>query len=321
MKYTWPILLVFIVFAGCAIVKIPLFTSPQGLEEQVLEGDGQAKILLLNISNVISEKKKANGIGFQQKASLVDRIKEEIQKAEKDKAVAGIIVRINSPGGTVAATDTIYHELVEFKKRTGARIIACVTGLAVSGGYYVASAADEIIAHPTSITGNIGVIAMKFNVEQFLSKIGIQEETIKSADKKDIWSPFRPSTPEETAIIQRVINSLHERFVEVVYEGRKPRLTKEEVERLADGRIFTAEQALEVKLVDRIGYLDDAVKEAKSSLKLKEAKVVTYYRPGSYKGTIYSGSATPSQEINFIAINGDLLSLTPRVQFMYLWTP
>ena len=322
MKHvTWFLCVVFLVVAGCAIVKIPLFSSPQGLEEQVLEGEGHAKILLLDISDVISDKKKANGIGFRQRASLVARIKEEIQKAEKDKAVVGIIIRINSPGGTVAATDTIYHELVEFKKRTGARIIACVTGLAASGGYYVASAADEIIAHPTAIAGNIGVIAMKFNVEQLLSKVGIQEETIKSADKKDIWSPLRPSTPEETEIIQTVIDTLHERFVEVVYAGRKPRLTKEEVERLADGRIFTAEQALEVKLIDRIGYLDDAVKEMKSSLKLEEAKVVTYYRPGSYKGTIYSGSATPYQEINLIAINGDLLSLMPKVQFMYLWSP
>jgi len=321
MKYTWPILLVFIVFTGCAIVKIPLFPSPQGLEEQVLEGEGHAKILLLYISDVISEKKKASGIGFRQKTSLVARIKEEIQKAEKDKAVVGIIVRINSPGGTVTATDTIYHELMEFKKRTGARIIACVTGLAASGGYYVASAADEIIAHPTAIAGNIGVIAMKFNVEQLLSKVGIQEETIKSADKKDIWSPFRPSTPEETEIIQTVINTLHERFVDVVYAGRKPRLSKEDVERLADGRIFTAEQALEVRLVDRIGYLDDAVEEMKDFLKLEEAKVVTYYRPGSYKGTIYSGPATPYQEINLIAINGDFLSLMPRVQFMYLWSP
>jgi protease-4 len=323
MKHlTWFLCVVFLVVAGCAIVKIPLFPSPQGLEEQVLEGEGHAKILLLDISDVISDKKKANGIGFRQRASLVARIKEEIQKAEKDKAVVGIIVRINSPGGTVAATDTIYHELVEFKKRTGARIIACVTGLAASGGYYVASAADEIVAHPTSITGNIGVIAMKFNVEQFLSKIGIQEETIKSADKKDIWSPLRPSTPEETEIIQTVIDTLHERFVEVVYAGRKRLLSKEEVERLADGRIFTAEQALEVKLVDRIGYLDDAVKGMKSSLTLKEAKVITYYRPGSYKGTIYSGfPQTSDNEINLVSINGDLLSLMPEVQFMYLWRP
>jgi len=211
---------------------------------------------------------------------------------------------------------------VEFKKRTGARIIACVTGLAVSGGYYVASAADEIIAHPTSITGNIGVIAMKFNVEQFLSKVGIQEEVVKSADKKDIWSPLRPSTPEEKEIIQNVINAFHDRFVDVVHTGRKALLTREEVERLADGRIFTAEQALEAKLVDRIGYLDDAVIEIKGSLNLPEAKVISYCRPGSYKGTIYSGfPQTPDSEINLIAINGDLLSLIPEVQFMYLWRP
>ncbi|MBA7688471.1 putative signal peptide peptidase SppA [subsurface metagenome] len=163
---------------------------------------------------------------------------------------------------------------------------------------------------------------MKFNVEQFLSKIGIQEETIKSADKKDIWSPLRPSTPEETEIIQTVIDTLHERFVEVVFAGRKPRLTKEEVERLADGRIFTAEQALEVKLIDRIGYLDDTVKEMKMFFKLEEAKVVTYYHPGSYRGTIYSGfPQTSDNVINLLTINGDLLSLIPKVQFMYLWSP
>ena len=322
MKYVWPILLVVIVFTGCAIVTIPLFPSEKGLQERVLEGEGKAKILLVDISAVISEKKRSKGLGLDTGASLVARIKEELQKAEKDESVKGIVVKINSPGGTVTATDTIYHELVEFKKRTGARIIACVTGLAASGGYYVASAADEIIAHPTSITGNIGVMALKFNVDQLLSKVGIQEETVKSADKKDIWSPFRPSTPEEKEIIQTVINTLYERFVEVVFVGRRPRLSREEVERLADGRIFTAEQALEVKLVDRIGYLDDAIREMKQSLKLDEARVIAYHRAGSYRGTIYSGfpQATDSN-INLVSIDGDFQSLLPEVQFMYLWRP
>ena len=253
---------------------------------------------------------------------MVARIKEELQKAEKDEYVKGIVVKINSPGGTVTATDTIYHELMEFKRRTSTRIVACVTGLAVSGGYYVASAADEIIAHPTSVTGNIGVIALKFNVDQLLSKVGIQEETVKSADKKDIWSPFRPSTPEEKKIIQSVIDTFHARFVGVVHAGRKALLSKEEVDKLADGRIFTAEQALAAKLVDKIGYLDDAVKEVKGSLNLTEAKVVTYLRPGSYKGSIYSGLPQRSDtDINLIAVNGDFLSLIPEVQFMYLWIP
>ena len=253
---------------------------------------------------------------------MVAQIKEELKKAEGDSSIVGVIVKINSPGGTVTASDIIYHELMQFKKKIGVRIIACLTGLATSGGYYVASAADEIIAHPTTITGGIGVIAMKFNVEGLFAKIGVQEETIKSGDKKDIWSPFRPSTPEEREIIQTIIDQLHERFVKVVLAGREPLLNKEEIERLADGRIFTADQALELKLIDRVGYLDDVVKEMKKSLKLEEAKVITYYRPGSYKGTIYSGfPVTSCKEINLIAINGDGINPLSGLQFMYLWRP
>ncbi len=140
--------------------------------------------------------------------------------------------------------------------------------------------------------------------------------------KKICGLHFRPSTPEEKAIIQTIINTLHERFVKVVLAGRQPLLSKEEIERLADGRIFTADQALEVKLIDRVGYLDNAVKEIKKALKLKEAKVITYNRPGSYKGTIYSGLPdTSHKEINLIAINGNGLSSIFGVQFMYLWRP
>lgn len=323
MKYiNWAICLVFFITTGCAIIQIPLFPSMQPLKEQVLEGEGQAKILLLDISGFISEKKKSNGLGFAQKSPLVAQIKEELQKAEGDSSIVGVIVKINSPGGTTTATDTIYHELMQFKKRTGVRIVACLTGLATSGGYYVASATDEIIAHPTSITGSIGVIVMKFNIDKFLSKIGIQEETVKSAEKKDIWSPFRPSTPEEKDIMQTIINKLHDRFVKVVLAGRESLLSKEEIERLADGRIFTADQALELKLIDRVGYLDDAVKEMKKTLNLEGAKVIAYHRPGSYKGTIYSGFPVAShKEINLIAINGDGFAPISGVQFMYLWRP
>ena len=323
MKYmNWFICVAFCIITGCAFIKIPLFPSVEPLKEKVLEGEGEAKILLMDISGIISEKKESKGLGSSQKISLVARIKEELQKAEGDSSIAGVIIKINSPGGSVTATDIIYHELMQYRKQAGVRIIACLTGTATSGGYYVASAADEIIAHPTSVTGSIGVIAMKFNVEKFLSKIGIQEETIKSGEKKDIWSPFRPSTPEEKDIIQTIINTLHERFVKVVFAGRKPLLSREEIAKLADGRIFTADQALEVKLIDRVGYLDDVVEEMKKSLNLKEARLITYNRPGSYTGTIYSGlPAISHQEINLVAINGDGLSSISGVQFMYLWRP
>jgi protease-4 len=163
---------------------------------------------------------------------------------------------------------------------------------------------------------------MKLNVEEFLLKIGIQGETIKSGEKKDLWSPLRASTPEEKEIIQTVINTLHKRFITVVLEGRSPFLTEQELEGIADGRIFTADQAVSENLIDRIGYLDDAVREMKESLRLEEAKVVTYYRPGSYKGTIYSVfPKSTDKEINLIAINGDGLPLLAGIQFMYLWKP
>jgi len=322
MRYIrWFILLVFFIPTGCAFVKIPLYPSLQPLEETVLQGQGQNKILLIDISGVISEK-KSEGLGFTQKTSLVDRVNEELQKAEGDSSIVGAIIKINSPGGSVTATDIIYHELMKFKKKTDMKILACLTGMATSGGYYIASGADEIIAHPTAITGGIGVIAMKFNVEKLLSKIGIQGETIKSADKKDIWTPLRPSTPEETQIIQTIIDTLHERFVDVVHSGRGSRLSRREIERLADGRIFTADQALEAKLIDTVGYLDEAVEEMKTSLDLKEAKVVTYCRPGSYRGTIYSGlPETSHNEINLISINGNGLDPLSGIRFMYLWSP
>jgi protease-4 len=323
MRYLNCILLpVFVILTGCAYIKVPVYPYLEPFEEKVLEGRGEKKILLLDISGVISEKRESTGLGLRQKASLVDRLKEELQKAEGDSAIVGAIIRINSPGGSVSATDIIHHELMTYKKERNVRIVACLTGVATSGAYYIASAADEIIAHPTSITGGIGVIAMKFTIEKLLSKIGVEEETIKSADKKDLWTPFRPSTPEERLIMQRIIDTFHERFVHVVYEGRRPHLTKEEIDSLADGRIFAADQALGAKLVDRVGYLDDAVERMKASLKVKDARVITYHRPGTYKGTIYSGvPEAPQREINLIAINTSSLDPLTGIQFMYLWRP
>lgn len=306
---------------GCTCISIPPFVLPvQPLQERVVEGTGPAKILILDISGTISEERQVKGIGLKEEISIVDRMKEELKKAESDKELAGIIVRINSPGGTVTASDIIYHELLQFKKRTGAKVIASLMDVATSGGYYVAVAADRIIAHPTTITGSIGVIALKFNVQELLFKIGVEQETIKSGDKKDIMSPFRPATPEERRLMQTIINKLHYRFIDVIDKGR-PSLTREAIARLADGRIFTADQALDAQLIDGIGYLDNAIDIMKNELGVTDASVVVYYRPGSYKGTIYSGTASLHRSFNLFSINDKGLPLPPDVRFMYLWMP
>jgi protease-4 len=189
-----------------------------------------------------------------------------------------------------------------------------------SGGYYVAVAADEIIASPTAITGSIGVIVLKFDVHDLLGKIGVSADAIKSGDKKDIGSPFRPITKEEREILQDIINQMYRRFVDVVVQGRRKVLSEADVLKLADGRVYTASQALQERLIDRIGYLDEVISSVKKSRNVATAKVVTYVRPNTHRGTIYSGApALSPQVLNLINIDGYGLSQLPEVQFLYLW--
>lgn len=324
MKRFFPLILIIVVISvnGCAYFNVPIVTPTQPLQEKVLEGEGTAKILVINVSGTITEQERSKKMGLEDDPSIVSIVKEELLKAEKDKDIKGVIVKIDSPGGTVTASDLIYYEIMQFKKRTGIRVASCIMGLGTSGGYYVAAATDEITAFPTAITGSIGVIAMKFDVKNFLNRFGIQNETFKSGDKKDLLSPFRPSTPEETEIMQSVIMQLYDRFVDVVSTGRKDLLTRDEVKRVADGRIYTADQALKLKLIDNIGYLGDSITSMKKALKLDQAKVVMYIRPGTYKGSIYSGlPASISPVVNLININGEGLQMMPSVRFMYIWNP
>lgn len=317
-------ILLVVFLSSCAFVNVPLMSSIQPLEEQLIEGEGRYKIVVLDITGKISNKKRSSGFRLKEKVSTVARVKEALQKAEMDDDVVGVIVKINSPGGTVTASDIIYHELLAFKERKGIPVFASLMDIAASGGYYVASASDQIFAHPTTITGSIGVIAVKFNVEGLFSKIGVNEESIKSGDKKDIMSPFRPMRDDEKEIMQTIIAQLHSRFVNVIVDGRDGQLTHQEVEDLADGRIYTAEQALKNGLIDQIGYVDDAIEEMKKDLEIEEAQVVTYYRPGTYKATVYSSTpvdTAPPSVINLIGINMEGFAPFDGVSFMYLWKP
>src|SRR5512137_2338726 len=206
------VMAVLFLLSGCIRVDVPLLQPLGEFHERTIEGEGKPKLLLMDITGFISEKERSGGM--KEKPSMVAEVKEALQKAEKDEDIAGVILRINSPGGTVTASDLILHELLGFKARKKVPIYACITGIGASGGYYIATAADEISAHPTSITGSIGVLVMRFNVEGLLGKIGVTEKTVKSGDKKDLLSPFRPATPEEEKIMQTIITSLYQRFLD-----------------------------------------------------------------------------------------------------------
>src|SRR6202795_4332086 len=168
---------------------------------------------------------------------MLVRIREELKKAGDDREVRALIVRINSPGGAVTASDIVFRELTMFKQRARVPVVAVMMDVAASGGYYVALAADTIVAHPTTVTGSIGTILISLNAEGLMQKLGVAATAIKSAEHKDMGSPFRALTPEERAIFQGVIDDLQRQFLAKVIDRHK--LAPEIARKLADGRVYT----------------------------------------------------------------------------------
>ncbi len=312
--------LLFFILGGC--IHVDLFSGKGVLQETTISGEGSDKVLLIDISGTLTTSKDS---GIFSEPSLPARLKEELTKAEKDDHIKAIILRINTPGGTVTSSDILYHELQEFKEKRKVPIISSIMDMGTSGGYYVAMASDYIFARPSTITGSIGVIMLTLNGQGLLEKIGIQPTAIVSGPKKSMGSPFRAMNDEERAIFQDVIDRLYARFLTVVEKGR-PKLAAAKIRQLADGRIYTADVAKTEGLIDEIGYLDDAIERAKKSAKLSEARVVSYTRSSrETHQNIYSHFDPPTvgplgfPQINASTMLGVLQGGTP--QMMYMWIP
>ena len=311
--------LLLVAFSGCTLFKINVTPSLGPLKEKTVSGEGDNKILLIDIKGLISNKKQVSVLGVQTNVGLVDRVREALKKAEQDEDIKALILRINTPGGTVTSSDIIYHEIKTFKERKKIKVYAIVMDLAASGGYYVAQAADRIIVHPTSLTGSIGVIALKMNLSGLMEKVGVDFEVVKSGAHKDFLSPFRSLTDDERLIFQKTIDDLHQRFVSTIEDNRK-QLNRDQIKKLADGRIYTSQQALDAKLIDQIAYMDEAENFIKKDLSLGEMHLVIYHRAGQYKSNIYSSSPVPPS-VNFNFVNLNLIPENPGPNFMYLWMP
>jgi len=309
--------LILISLAGC--VNVQLTPKMGSFKEKTVSGEGANKVVVIDIKGMISNEKQVSALGAQIEVGMVDRVREALKKAEEDDDVKGLILRINTPGGTVTSSDIIYHEIKLFKERKRIKVYAIVMDLAASGGYYIAQAADRIIVHPTSLTGSIGVIALKMNLKGLMDKVGVDFEVVKSGDHKDFLSPFRPLTENERRVFQETIDELHRRFVATIEENRKD-LNAEEINKLADGRIYTSRQALEARLVDQIAYMDEAEDFIKKDLGLDKIRLVVYHRAGQYKSNVYSSQIPPST-INLNLINLNFIPKTPEPNFMYLWMP
>ena len=241
-------------------------------------GAGTAKVVRIWFTGILSRELDMGWLGT---ADPVEECLRQIRAARQDDEVAGLLFEVDSPGGEVTAADEIHRELTLFKEsRADRKIVVLVHDLAASGGYYVSVPADRIVAQPTALVGSIGVILQTLNVQGLSEKIGVTDTTIKSGKNKDLLNPFRPVDPEQIALLQESIDAMHARFVDLVAQGRG--LQASEVRPLADGRIFTADEALEHRLIDAVGYWDEAFAEMAGLLGTDDLHVVTYQAQKSF---------------------------------------
>jgi protease IV len=279
------------------------------------------KILLINIDGEISDEQ--TGSIFSGKQNTVLEVKQRLDGALRDTSVKAIILKIDTPGGGGTASDLVYYELQEFKAIRKIPIVVWMVGMSTSGGYYISMASDHIIAHPTCITGSIGVIAVFPSIDGLLKKVGVNVEVVKSGKFKDSGSMFRKMTPDDKKIILNTINSMYDRFFTIVYENRKKTgISIEQLKGYADGKIFTAYDAKKFNLIDDIGYFNNAFAKAKELAKIARANLVTYSYKTMGRETIYSNQKPSgvgmdaSQGLNMESIKK---SISP--QFLYMWIP
>lgn len=316
----FPLIVVFLL-SGCTPPKIKLYPSQADpLREFTLQGEEDGKLLVIPIRGIISDAPKQQF--FRTMPSMVQEVVSQLRLAEKDKNIKALLLKIDSPGGSVIASDILYNEILAFKKRTGAKVVVAMMGVTASGGYYMALPADVIIAHPATLTGSIGVIFFRPKVSGLMSKIGVDVEVNKSGKNKDMASPFRQATAEEEIILQELTDKLAQRFIDRVVEHRN--INQHNLVEISTARVFLADEALRLGLVDKIGYLEDAVRESKMLAGLSEdAKVVVYRRTEYPDDNLYNTSTTRFEGRGLSLVSIDLPGAFSGLQtgFYYLWAP
>ncbi len=309
---------------GCGIPSflITPVSNTNKLEESVVERGSGGKVAIIELEGMLANAKSGGFLApTENKLSL---FVQQLDRAAKDDAVKAVVLRVNSPGGTVTCTDTMYTLLKKFKDETHKPVVASTQEVTASGGYYVACAADKIVAHPTSVVGSIGVIFFTFDASGTMSKIGLKSEAIKSAEFKDMGSPFRPSTSEERAIMQGIVDEYYARFQRVVRESRPAIKDVKTMTLVTDGRVFSGKRAVELGLADEEGLLSDAVDLARKMGKAPKAEVVLYKRPYGYTGSIYASTEVPVPEAagaKQVHVDVPGASAIVPTGFYYLWQP
>jgi protease-4 len=325
-----PVLCCTLALAACGRPSITFAFGPadEPLQETaVIDEGGDAKIAQIDVRGLIADNRRTGLFGNG--TNPVDDLVARLEKAGKDPQVRAVLLRINSPGGTVAGSEAMYREVRHFRTTTNKPVIVSMGEVAASGGYYLAMAGDEVIAQPSTITGSIGVIIPTVNFSDGLRRIGITARSIKSGANKDLANPLEPIREEQYAVLQHMVDEFYTEFRTLVLERRAhhPEVAAR-ADDLMDGRVFTGREAAAVGLVDSTGDLRDAFARAKSLAKLEKAQLIRYHVSGEKPRSAYASTdvpapaAAPGVEVNILNIESaeSLMNLAGSRPY-YLWMP
>jgi protease-4 len=307
--------LLFYIFIFAALFGGGLFGGGKGKSSEKLYGQGDKKIAVVDISGIILEEDPGGGFGIGGGGAATSRgLIKTFENIKEDKDVAALVLRVNSPGGSVTASEEIYQMVKRFKKETGLPVIVSQGDTAASGGYYVSLAGDAIVADATTLTGSIGAIIQSVNFSELAGKLGVEGVVIASGKNKDLLNPFEEVKGEHVRILKNIVDEAREQFVDRILEARK--IERSKLEPIADGRVLSGKQAKEEGLIDRIGNFNDSVELAKERAGLKEASVVEFGK----KGLLESLIGAVGRRFSLIANTpfGYLEFLGARPAYLYL---
>lgn len=287
------------------------------------EDAGRNKVAMIEMQGVIADTPTPTLFGSR--ASMIDYLVRRLDEAADDPDVKAVVLRVNSPGGTVTGSDIMYREIRRFRERTGKPVVVSMGEVAASGGYYISLAADEIIAEPTSITGSIGVLFGTVNVSDGLSRIGVHARTITSGPNKNMASPVEPPVESHYDILQAMVDEYYDGFRGLVV-GHRSDIEPEMIDTLTDGRIVTGAEAASTGLIDGTGGIRDAFSRAKSLAGVENARLIRYH-VGRHGPKTAFAHATPDVPLAEADPDVSLLNVDVGLPFgdspvaYYLWVP
>jgi protease IV len=307
---------------GAIEVKVPSSADPGEMMATVVRPGHRAapcaRVALIDLDGLLVNQNFGSlySVGDNPLAAFRDKL----EAAARDQQVVAVALRINSPGGSVTTCDIMAEELRRFRASTHKPVVACVLELGTAGAYYIAAESDWIVAHPTALTGGLGVVYNHFNLQDAMAQLNLVADPVKSGSKIDMGTVTTPLDDETRSLLQQMADSYRD-YLHGRVQGRRRAMTARDLQSIRDGRVVLASQAQALHLVDRLGYLDDAIAEAERLARTSGAEVVLFHRSGYPAHSLYSVTPSPAPLSDAIPFSYPGLDRSKLPAFLYLWQP